>query len=656
MNERYNELIEIINDANYQYYVLNVSPFTNEVWDALLDELKTIEKNHPEIIRNDSPTQRIGTTVIDEFKKINHKSPMMSLADVFTIEEILAFDKRIRKEFPNPEYICELKIDGLGICLTYENGNLITGATRGDGTTGEDVTHNVRTIHTIPLKLNQDVSLEVRGEIYMPKSSFNKLNVEREVAGEKLFQNPRNAAAGSLRQLDASIAASRGLECFIYHDPATNKKTVSDTLMSFKELGFNVNPHFKVFKNINEAIIYIEEWVSKRDELPYEIDGMVIKVNDIAMQKEFGVTARYPKWAVAYKFPAEEVMTRLTDIICTVGRTGQITPNAVFDQVKVMGSTIRRATLHNAQNIKDKNLLIGDIIIVRKAGDVIPEVVAPVIAERSGKEKEFIMPTECPICSTTLNASATEIDLICPNEGCPARNIEGLTHFVSRNAMNIDGLGERIIEDFYNMDIIKSVVDIYNLHTKQDELKELEGFGEKSVNSLLAAIENSKNNSLERLLFGLGIKGIGEKNAKILAKKYMNLDNIARANEEELNQIPDIGPILAASIVSYFSNPETNELISKLKQLNVNMNYHGEAIKENSNFTGKKIVVTGSLNKYNRDEIQAIIELNGGHWSSSVSKNTDVVIIGENAGSKADKARELNIEIWDEAKLDEMLN
>lgn len=655
MKERYDELIKLVDQANYEYYILDNPGITDQVYDALLSELFVIEEAHPEIVRADSPTGKIGSKVISEFQKITHKAAMMSLSNLFTEAELISFDEKVRKEFPNAKYVCELKIDGFGINLTYEKGLLVSAATRGDGVTGEDVTHNVKTIKTIPLKLTEPATLEIRGEIYMPKASFIKLNEERAVKDEALFQNPRNAAAGSIRQLDNKIAKARNLSAFLYHEPDTKCQSQHESLMYIQKLGLVINPNIKLVNNINEVMAYINEWQEKRNDLPYEIDGVVVKVNDIHMQKELGFTARYPKWAAAYKFPAEEVKTKLTDIICTVGRTGQITPNAVFDPVKVMGSTIKRATLHNEQFIKEKDLKIGDHILIRKAGDVIPEVVTALTNERTGTEQEFVMPTTCPICSAELIKSATNIDLLCPNSLCPARNIEGLIHYASRNAMNIDGLGERIMEDFYNLDIIKDFSDIYELHNKKAELIELEGFGEKSVNNLLTSIENSKQNSLERLLFALGIKGIGEKTAKVLAKKYATLEKIMQAGGEELELIPDIGPILAANLVDYFKDEKNLDLINKLKALGIHMTYHGETIKENPNFMGKRIVVTGTLNDYNREEIQAIIELNGGLWSGSVSKNTDIVIVGDNPGSKADKARELKIQIWDEDQLKEML-
>ena len=655
MKERYDELIKLIEKANVEYYTLDNPSVTDREYDNWMSELLDIEEKYPELKRKDSPSEKIGGEVIGEFQKVTHKHPMFSIADVFNEAEIVAFDERIRKEFPNPSYVCELKIDGLAVSLTYEKGIFKSAATRGNGTIGEDITHNVKTIKTIPLRLTEPVDIELRGEIYMPKKSFEKLNEERAKNGEPLFQNPRNAAAGSIRQLDSSIAKSRNLDAFLYHVPETKRQTHYEALMDLKHLGFIVNPNIRLVHNVNEILEYIEEWTEKRDSLPYEIDGIVIKVNDIHMQKELGNTAKYPKWVIAYKFPAEEVKSKLTDIVCTVGRTGLITPNAVFEPIKIMGSTVRRATLHNREYIKEKNLLIGDTILVRKAGDVIPEVVGPVINERTGNEKEFIMPDTCPICNAKLIATLSGIDLKCPNDKCPARNIESLIHYTDRKAMNIDGLGERIIEDFYNMGIITKLIDIYNLKDRREELIELEGFGPKSVDNLLDSIEKSKHNSLEKFLFAIGIKGIGEKNAKLIAKKYLTLDNLANASFEELNNIPDIGPILATSITEFFKNEDNMKVIEDLKNVNVNMTYLGKQTNESSFLNGKRIVVTGTLENYTRDQIQEIIEENGGLWSSSVTKKTSAVLVGTNPGSKYDKAKELNIPIWSEQDFQKML-
>lgn len=656
MKERYDELIKLIEKANYDYYTLDNPTVTDREYDNWMSELLDIEERHPEIKRKDSPSEKIGGEVISEFKKVEHKIGMFSISDVFNESEIVAFDERIRKEFPNPSYVCELKIDGLAVSLQYEKGILKRAATRGNGLVGEDITHNVKTIGTIPLRLNKPVDIEVRGEIYMPLKAFNELNEKRLKNGEPIFQNPRNAAAGSIRQLDSSVAKSRKLDAFLYHVPETDKKTHYEALMELKELGFIVNPNIRLVKNIDEILDYINEWTARRGELPYDIDGIVIKVNDIHMQRELGFTAKYPRWVIAYKFPAEDVKTRLTDIVCTVGRTGQITPNAVFDPVKVMGSTIRRATLHNGDYINSKNLKIGDNIFVHKAGDVIPEVVGPCLEDRTGNEREFVMPDKCPICGASLVLTESGIDLKCPNDLCPARNIESLIHFCDRKAMNIEGLGERIIEDFYNMKFITSIIDIYNIKDRKEELIELEGFGDKSVNKLLDNIEKSKQNSLEKLLFAIGISGIGEKNAKILAKKFMNIDNLMNASLEDLTNISDVGPILANSIYNFFRNEDNIKLINDLKNIGMNMNYLGAQIKENEELLNKRIVVTGTLKKYTRDEIQNLIELNGGLWSTSVTKKTYAVIVGENPGSKYDKARELNIPIWTEEDFDKVIN
>ena len=656
MKERYDELIKLIEKANYDYYTLDNPTVTDREYDNWMSELLDIEERHPEIKRKDSPSEKIGGEVISEFKKVEHKIGMFSISDVFNESEIVAFDERIRKEFPNPSYVCELKIDGLAVSLQYEKGILKRAATRGNGLVGEDITHNVKTIGTIPLRLNKPVDIEVRGEIYMPLKAFNELNEKRLKNGEPIFQNPRNAAAGSIRQLDSSVAKSRKLDAFLYHVPETDKKTHYEALMELKELGFIVNPNIRLVKNIDEILDYINEWTARRGELPYDIDGIVIKVNDIHMQRELGFTAKYPRWVIAYKFPAEDVKTRLTDIVCTVGRTGQITPNAVFDPVKVMGSTIRRATLHNGDYINSKNLKIGDNIFVHKAGDVIPEVVGPCLEDRTGNEREFVMPDKCPICGAGLVLTESGIDLKCPNDLCPARNIESLIHFCDRKAMNIEGLGERIIEDFYNMKFITSIIDIYNIKDRKEELIELEGFGDKSVNKLLDNIEKSKGNSLEKLLFAIGISGIGEKNAKILAKKFMNIDNLMNASLEDLTNISDVGPILANSIYNFFKDADNIKLINDLKNIGMNMNYLGAQIKENEELLNKRIVVTGTLKKYTRDEIQNLIELNGGLWSTSVTKKTYAVIVGENPGSKYDKAKELNIPIWTEEDFDKVIN
>lgn len=653
MLERYNELVELLKKANEEYYVYDNPSMSDNEYDSLLAELEKIEKMNPDIIRGDSPTQNVGGKVLEKFEKVRHVTPLMSIADVFNETELVEWDKRVRKSVGDVEYVCELKIDGLSINLTYENGLLVQAATRGDGTIGENVTHNVLTIASIPRTIPSGDSLEIRGEIYMPIESFKRLNEEREAAGEPLFQNPRNAAAGSLRQLDSKVAASRGLDAFFYHVPLVNRNTHHEALEYLRENGFTVNPNIECCKDITEVLAYVNKWAELRPTLPYDIDGVVVKVDSLPLQRELGSTAKSPRWVIAYKFPAVEVTTKLKDVIFTVGRTGQITPNAVLEPIKIMGSTVARATLHNMDFIRDRDLEIGDIVVVRKAGDVIPEVVRNV-PERRENTRVIEKIEFCPICGERLVDSASGIDLLCPNELCPARNIESLIHFVSRKAMNIIGLGEKIIEDFYNMGILDDFVSIYHLESRKEELTELEGFGPKSINKLLSNIEESKRNSLERLIFALGIKGIGEKNAKILAKRYGSMDSLMSATLEELTAINDIGPILAESVVSYFANPENCELIARLKEIGLNMNYEGLAQMNNELITNKKFVITGTLEKYSRDEIKEILESYGGKAQDSVSKKTDALIKGENPGSKYDKALELGVPIWTEDTLKEM--
>lgn len=651
MYERMLELIDIINEADYNYHTLDNPTITDQEYDKYLRELYEIETAHPEWVKENSPTQHAGGQVIDEFKKVTHKIPMMSLSDVFSESEIIAFDERIKKEGINPEYVCELKIDGLSVSLLYEDGKLVRAATRGDGTTGEDITHNAKTIKVIPLKLKEKVNIEVRGEIFMNKETLKKLNEERKKNNQPLLQNCRNAAAGSIRQLDSKIAAERKLDNFIYHlpDPLDyNLHTHQEALDYMKSLGFKINPNNRLVKNINDVLSFIEEKGKERPNLPYDIDGIVIKVNNIDDQVRLGYTAKYPKWATAYKFPAEEVLTKLTDITFTVGRTGQITPNAVLEPVIVAGSTISRATLHNEDYVNEKGLKIGDIVSIRKAGDVIPEVVEAKVNRRTGKEKDFVMITECPMCKTPLIKKEGQVDYYCPNNKCPARHVESLIHFASRDAMNIDGLGDSIMEDFYNFGFIGNIADIYSLKDHAKDLTRLEGYGEKSINNLLTSIENSKANSLERLLFGLGIPHVGEKTAKILASRCETMDNLIKTPEEELKKIPDIGDIIAKSIVDYFENSHNKAIIEELKELGLNMNYLGPKIKENINFAGKTFVLTGTLTLYTRDEASLKIESLGGTTTNSVSKKTSVVVVGENPGSKYEKAKQLGIEIWTE--------
>ena len=655
--ERYNELVDLINKANYEYHVLdNAETLTDAEYDSYLRQLYEIEETHPEWKRDDSPTNQIGGVILDKFEKIEHKIPMMSLSDVFNEDEIRAFDKRIKNEGIDPKYVCELKIDGLSVSLRYENGVLVSGATRGNGQVGENITNNVKTIKQVPLKLKKDIDIEVRGEIYMSHKVFDKLNEEKIAKGEEPFKNCRNAAAGSVRQLDSSIAAKRNLEVWIYHLPNPedyNIKTHHEALKFMEELGFRVNPNNKLVNSVEEVLDFIEDMGEKRPTLPYDIDGVVIKLDNLKDHEKMGNTIRYPKWACAYKFPAEEVKTKLKDIIFTVGRTGQITPNAVLEPIIVAGSLVSRATLHNEKYCIEKDIRIGDTVKVIKAGDVIPRVDSVDMTERDEKARPFEMITNCPICGEKLKLSKSGIDYYCPNEDCPARNSQSIIHFVSKPAMNIIGLGDRIVEDFYNAGIITSFVDIYNLKDKKEELKMLEGFGEKSVNNLLDSIEDSKNVSLERVIYAIGIKGVGVKNAQILAKKYRTIDALSLAELEELNNIKDIGPILAENIVNFFNNEENKEMITKLKEIGINMEYLGEETKENPEITDKRFVITGTIEGYSRDELKEIIESYGGLTSDSVSKKTDIVIVGENPGSKETKAKELGITIWTENSLKE---
>ena len=654
---RVEELTKILNDANYNYYVMDNPSITDQEYDKYLRELINIEQEYPELADPSSPTNRVGGEVIDKFNKIVHEKPMLSLANVFNEEEIKDFDAKIKKEGYNPEYVCEYKIDGLSVALIYENGKLVRGVTRGDGVTGEDITHNVKTIKAIPLTLSKKIDIEVRGEIFMNKNTLEKLNKEREKEGLPLLQNVRNAAAGSIRQLDSRITAKRELDNFIYYLPEPEKygiKTHIEALDFMKSLGFKVNPANRLVKDIDGILNFISEITEKRGSLPYEIDGVVIKVNDIGMQEKLGYTAKYPKWATAYKFPATEVLTKLKDIIFTVGRTGRVTPNAVLEPVIVMGSTIRRATLHNEEYVKTKNLMIGDTVSIRKAGDVIPEVVEAKFERRTGAEKPFVMTHECPMCHSELIKKDNQADYYCMNPECPKRNIEGIIHYVSRDALNIEGLGEEIVEELYNLGFVRNIMDLYSIKDKKKAIMEFDGYGEKSLNKIIDNIEESKNSSLERLLYGLGIKEIGTKTAKLLASEFGSMDMLRQATREELESIRDIGAVTAKSVVEYFATHQ--DLINELKSLGVNMTYKGKIAGTNELVTDKRFVITGTITGIGRKEIKEKLESFNAKVSESVSKNTDVVIVGSNPGSKYQDALNLGITIWDEAKTLEVLN
>lgn len=659
IKQRLDYLVDLINEANYNYHVLDNPTIEDQEYDKYLRELYTLEEKYPELARDDSPTKKIGGEVIDAFKKVTHEKPMMSLSNVFNEDEIKAFDERIKKEGINPEYVCELKIDGLSVSLKYEKGILVSAATRGDGVVGEDITHNAKTIKTIPLKLKEPIDIEVRGEIYMSKKVLEELNHERTKNNEQLLKNARNAAAGSIRQLDSKVAAKRKLDTFIYHLPNPEDFGINshyEAVEFMKSLGFKTNPNNRLVKNINEVIDFCNEYETKRNDLPYDIDGVVIKLNNIDEQLSLGFTARYPKWATAYKFKAELAYTKLKDIIFTVGRTGQVTPNAILEPVILMGSLISKTTLHNEDYVLEKGIKIGDTVAIKKAGDVIPEVVHPIIERRIGNEIDFVMTKTCPICGETLTRKDSEAAYYCTNKNCDAKHIEGLIHYASRDAMNIEGFGDSITEDFYNMGFLKRIYDYYTLDKHKEELMSLEGFGEKSIVKLLASIEKSKENSLERLLFALGIRHVGAKTAKILARNFKNIDNLSKATYEELSKINDIGDIIAKSIVEYFQNEENISLINKLKEHNVNMEYINNNYQESEEFLGKTFVLTGTLTSITRDEASTIIENLGGKVSGSVSSKTGVVIVGENPGSKYQKALSLGITIWQEEEFLDKVN
>ena len=646
MINRMDELIDIINKANTDYYTYDKPSITDQEYDRYMEELIRLEKKYPDLKRTNSPTSRVGGEIIDSFNKVVHEKPMLSLGDIFNEDEVVLFDEKIRKTINNPKYVAELKIDGLSVSLLYKEGRLVRAATRGDGMVGEDITHNAKTIKDIPLTINKPIDIEVRGEIYMSKKAFNKLNEEG--AG---FANPRNAAAGSVRQLDSSVAAKRNLSCFIYHLPNPkdyNIYTHDDALRFMKELGFVINPNNKKVNNVVELMKYIDYWTVHRPSLSYEIDGIVIKVNDLADQERLGFTARSPRWAIAYKFPPEEVLTKVVKIVFTVGRTGQVTPSADLEPVRVQGSLISRATLHNEDYVLDKDIREGDTVSIKKAGDVIPEVVKVIKERRDGSQKPFEMIHSCPMCGSVLSKKDSESAYYCLNNECSSRLQEKLVHYTSRNAMNITGFGDRIIEDFYNRGFLKSVIDFYHLDRYKEELMELEGFGNKSINKLLDEIENSKNNSLERLLFGLSIRHVGSKTADILGANFKNIDNLMKASFDDLASIKDIGPTIAKSVCDYFSLDENSKLIDGLKDAGVNMVYLKEVSENETLFSGKTFVLTGSLERFTRSEAKDRIERLGGSVSSSVSKRTSVVIAGSEAGSKLTKAENLGVEIWSE--------
>lgn len=660
--DRILELRELLEKYNYEYHVLDKPSVPDAEYDQHMKELIELENNHPELHDEHSPTSRVGGAVLDFFEKVEHTVPMLSLGNAFNDQDLRDFDRRVRDGVgDNVTYVAELKIDGLAVSLLYEDGRFVRGATRGDGTIGEDITNNLKTIRSIPFRLKDPVMLEVRGEAFMPKKSFQKLNAHREEEGQELFANPRNAAAGSLRQLDPKIAASRNLDIFVYGVGKLEGHSVDshdESLTYLSHIGFKTNPEWKKCDNIDEVIEYVNGWQEKRPDLPYEIDGIVIKVNSLYQQEELGFTAKNPRWAIAYKFPAEEVVTKLEGIELNVGRTGVVTPTALLQPVLVAGTTVKRASLHNEDLIREKDIKIGDYVVVKKAGDIIPEVVNVITERRTGDETDFSMPTECPECESKLERLDGEVALRCLNPQCPAQIREGFIHFVSRNAMNIDGLGEKVVAQLFKEKLIDNVADLYKL--ERGKLLELERMGEKSADNLLAAIEKSKENSLERLLFGLGIRHVGAKAAKTIAQRFETMETLMAATKEELLEVEEIGEKMAESIQLYFSKPEVKELMEELQSLGVNMTYKGPKLIKvedlDTPFAGKTVVLTGKLSILTRDDAKEKLERLGAKVTGSVSKNTDMLIAGEDAGSKLDKAKKLGIDIWDEQQLFDELN
>ena len=652
---RIEELTEKLDRWNYEYYVLDNPSVEDAEYDRVMAELIMLETEFPDFRYKTSPSQRVGGAVLDAFEKIPHKRLMLSLGNAFNEEDIRDFDRKIRMLLHKSKvvYTGEVKIDGLGISLLYDQGVLQHCVTRGDGNVGEDVTSNIITIPSIPLKVAEKRPFEVRGEVYMPKASLERLNKIREETGEPLFANARNAAAGSVRQLDSSIAAKRGLDGFWYY--LVNARELghhvhSEALAYLDELGFRTNHERRVLNGVEEVLDYIREYTEKRESLPYDIDGLVFKVDDIDAYDLLGYTAKTPKWAIAYKFPPLEVKTKLLDIFLTVGRTGRITPNAVLEPVRVQGSLVQRATLNNEEFIKEKGLMIGDTVILRKAADVIPEVVAPVKEKRTGEERPFVMSEICPECGGPL----TKVQGLhyCLNRECPSRKIEAIIHYASRDAMDIEGMGDKVVEELFGEGFIHDIPDLYDLYDHVQRIQELDGWGQKAIDNMLAAIEKSKGQSLEKLLFGLGIKEVGLKTAKVLSRRYKNLDALAAASEDELIQIDDIGAIMAKSIVDYFQDEHHKEMIERLRGYGVNFDYLGtDMVDTSSYFYGKTVVLTGTLSRYGRTELTELLEGIGAKVSSSVSKKTDCVIAGTEAGSKLDKAQALGIKVMDEEEL-----
>ncbi len=656
--KRITELREIVNRLSYEYYVLDHPSVDDREYDRYYQELLQLEEAFPQFADANSPTQRVGGTVLEGFSKVTHKRMMLSLGNAYNLEDLEAFDQRVRNEVEHPRYVCELKIDGLAMSILYQNGRFVQAVTRGDGTVGEDVSANVKTIKSIPMNIDMSGEVELRGEVYMPKRSFEQLNEQRAQNGEDLFANPRNAAAGSIRQLDSAIAASRRLDAFWYYFVNASEYgilTHHEAMDKMDQLHIRTNQERQLCENIQQVWEYIQTMSEKRNSLPYEIDGIVIKLDQLSDQEHMGYTVKTPRWAIAYKFPAEEVSTKLLNIVLTVGRTGRITPNAVLEPVRVAGTSVSAATLHNEDMIKQKDVRINDTVIIRKAGDIIPEVVRSLSEKRDGTQAPYVFPSNCPICDSKLVRFPDEAAHYCINQDCPARVVESMIHFASRDAMDIDTLGDKKIEYFHKHGFLNTIEDIYHLHERKDELLELEGFQEKSVQKLFDAIEASKTKPLEDLIFGLGIRQVGKKAAKLLAKRYLQIDALMEADEEALTALKDIGEITAKSVVAFFAEERNQRLIAHLRSLGLNMTTEKDTALESS-FTGKTVVLTGTLTQLTRKEAKAILERLGANVSGSVSAKTDLVIYGEAAGSKLTKAQQLNVATMNEATFMEEVN
>lgn len=648
------ELREKIEEANYQYHTLDKPVISDQQYDALMKELIELEEANPQFKDDHSPTQKIGGKILDGFEKVVHVTPMMSLNNCFNIEELTQFYNRIDKEFNNISYTTELKIDGLAISLFYENGLFIRAVTRGDGLVGEDVTENVKTIRSLPLKLNEPLTIEVRGEVFIKRSVFDALNKDRMLKGEVLFANPRNMASGTLRQLNPKIVRERKLDLFVYFlvTPVEGINHQNKALDKLKKLGFKVNNYYKVVNNLTELNNVISEYDKIRKQLDYETDGVVVKVNDFNIQEELGFTARYPRWAIAYKFASEQAETKVNDIVFQVGRTGAITPVANLEPVMLSGSLVSRATLHNYDYISEKDVRVGDYVIVHKAGEIIPEVIEVVMEKRTNQVKTEMI-TNCPICETKLEKEEPKVDYFCPNPSCPAKTVNSIIHFVSRGAMNIDTLGEKNIKQLYDLGYLPNIQSIYSLTDHYDELIKIKGFGKRKVSKLLEAVEESKKMSLSNLLFGLGIKHVGSKMAQTLANHFSNIDNLLNTNYDELINLEAVGPEIANSVINYINEPNNVELINTLKESGVNMEEEKIKVDNTHQFNGKTFVLTGSLQTFTRREAATLIESLGGKITSSVSKNTDYVLVGDSPGSKYEKAVSLNITILTEEEFKE---